>query len=651
MKKHNKKIEPRVITGIIFVTAKATGFVAAEGFKEDIEIGASDLNTALHNDEVRVEITGTFSSGRARGKVVEIMRRAKEEFVGSIEIQEGNYFLSPDDRKCYVDFEISKENLMNATVGDKVQIKMLPWSDINKNPTGTVLKVLGKKGDNTVEMQAIALEKGFHADFPNVVMHEANEIKTREGAIAADEIAKRRDMRGVTTFTIDPADAKDFDDAISFQRLANGRFEIGVHIADVAHFVRPNTALDEEAQRRQFSVYLADRTIPMLPHVLSNDLCSLNPHEDKLAFSAIFEMDARGTVYNRSFKKTIINSTHRFSYEDAEATIRNANAQFHAELTQLNEIAKKLRDKNLAAGSIDFEKNEVKIEVDANGKPTRIYYKSRLDSHKLVEAFMLLANYEVAEFIFRGHEKQHIQNALIYRIHDVPDREKIHQLGIFLKALGYNLVVNKNGSVSSKDINALIQQVTGKAEESLVKTAAMRSMAKAVYSTKNIGHFGLGFKYYTHFTSPIRRYPDLLIHRILAAHVSGTTISDHEIADYARVTQKATEREIAAAEAERESIKLKQVEYMQDFIGNTFEGVISGVTEWGIYISEANTGAEGMVKLRDLKDDYYMLDEKNYRIVGEKTKKIHTLGDTVQFKIMGADPERKTLDFQLISEK
>lgn len=648
MKKNIKNKFSNIVTGTIFITTKAVGFVTAEGFKEDIEIASQDLGTAFHKDEVQVQIVDNFSSGRKRGKITQIIKRTKDTFVGSVEEHEEKYFCIPDDLKCYVDIEIPKENLGFAKIGDKIQVKIVMWNDPAKNPIGAVLKVIGKKGDNSVEMRSIALEKGFDADFPETVTNEANQIKESEKQISKDEFFKRKDMRGVFTFTIDPVDAKDFDDAISFKKLANGNFEIGVHIADVSYYVRQNTALDKEAEKRQFSVYLADRTIPMFPNVLSDDLCSLNPHQDKRAFSAIFEMDNTGKIYNRTFKKTVINSAHRFSYEDAEIAIKNNSAKFHSELVTLNKIAKKLRDKNFALGAIDFETNEVKVEVDANGKPTKIYYKQRLDSHKLVEAFMLLANCEVAEFIFKGHSKQNIKDAIIYRIHEIPDREKIHQLGIFLKALGYHLAINKSGHVNSKDINALIQQVSGKAEESLVKTAAMRSMAKAVYSTKNIGHFGLGFKFYTHFTSPIRRYTDLVIHRILEAHISGTKVSLGEIAAYAKVAQKASDKEIAAAEAERESIKLKQVEYMHNYIGNTFEGIISGVTEWGLYIGEIHTGAEGMVKFRDLKDDYYVLDEKNYRVIGKKTKKTYALGGTVKFKIIGANIERKTLDYQLV---
>ncbi|MEK9175038.1 MAG: RNB domain-containing ribonuclease, partial [Patescibacteria group bacterium] len=413
MKKNTKK-QPKIVIGIIFVTSKANGFVTADGFSEDIEITPKNLGTALHKDEVQVKIIGKFSSGLTHGKVIKILKRAKDIFVGSIEEHNGEYFCIPDDIKCYVDITIDKDNLGLAKAGDKAQIKMILWNDPSKNPVGIVLKVIGKKGDNAVEMQSIALEKGFDTDFPENIIIEANQIKKRECIISKEEIAKRYDMRETLTFTIDPIDAKDFDDAISFKKLGNGNFEIGVHIADVSHYVHLNTVLDIEAERRQFSVYLADRTIPMLPNILSDDLCSLNPHEDKLAFSAIFEINAYGKVYSRIFKKTIINSNHRFSYEDAESTIKDANAQFHFELALLNEIAKKLRAKNFALGAIDFETNEVKVEVDANGKPTKIYYKERLDSHKLVEAFMLLANCEVAEFVFKGHKKQKIRDALIY---------------------------------------------------------------------------------------------------------------------------------------------------------------------------------------------------------------------------------------------
>jgi ribonuclease R len=648
-KADKKDTSPKTITGSIFLTSKATGYVTAEGFKDDIEITPEHLNTALHKDEVRVTITGKFSSGRIRGVVSDIIRRHKERFVGTVErTKSGGYILVPDDRKFYTTIELPEKHRGAVREGDKALVKIIRWQNSKMLPLGAVETVIGRKGDNNTEMHSIALERGFSANFPPEVMAEAEALKRENPLMLETEIPKRRDFRKVLTFTIDPVDAKDFDDAISYLELPNGHVEIGVHIADASHYVRARTALDKEARERQLSVYLADRTIPMLPHILSNDLCSLNPHEDKLTFSAVFEMDKAGQVHKRWFGKTVINSAHRFSYEDAQKAILTPTEKYHHELVNLNEIAKKLQKKKFAAGAINFEKDEVKVEVDSTGKAVRIYKKKRFDAHKLVEEYMLLANREVAEFVFRGHEKMKLRGGLVYRIHDIPDREKVKALGIFVKALGYDLPIASTGKISPRDINALLQQVEGKAEEGLVKTAAIRTMAKAIYSTKNIGHFGLAFEFYSHFTSPIRRYPDTLVHRILAYHLDGRRIPDHEILEYELLCRKATEREIDASEAERESIKMKQVEFMQEQIGKSFDGTISGVTEWGIYVEEKLTGSEGMIKLRDLGDDYYTLDEKNYTVVGEKTKKKYRLGDAIRFKLLAADPEKKTLDFQLV---
>jgi ribonuclease R len=647
-KRNTNKKQPKVLTGVLSVTEKGTGYLVVEGREEDIEIDVGDLNTALNKDTVTAEIVGKFSSGRVRGKVVEIVERAKDTFVGTLEHENERYFCVPDDRKFYKDIEISKESLQGAEVGEKIQVKIDLWDDPAKNPQGSVIKVIGKKGDNSVEMHAIVLEKGFDVEFPEEVLREAEAVKKTKGIISHEEITKRVDMRDVFTFTIDPADAKDFDDAISFKKLESGNFEIGIHIADVSYYVSPNSILDREAQQRQFSVYLADRTIPMLPQILSNDLCSLNPHEDKLVFSAVFLMDKNGQVHKRSFHRSIINSSQRYSYESAEDVLHNKNAEFHHELTTLNGIAKKLRAKNFANGAIDFEKNEIKIEVDDTGRPIRIYHKPHLDTHKLVEEFMLLANYEVAEFIFRNQKKSSHHDALIYRVHDTPNHEKTINLAVFLKAFGYYLKVGRRGEINSKDINTLIQCIRGTPEESLIKTAIMRSLAKAVYSIKNIGHFGLAFRYYTHFTSPIRRYPDLMIHRMLAACLAHTSTGIYDAQESARLCTKASTKEIAAASAERESIKLKQVEFMAVHVGGTFEGIISGVTEWGLFISEIDTEAEGMVRLRDLTDDFYIFDEKNYCVIGKRTKNKYTLGDVVKFKIVAASVERRTLDYQLV---
>lgn len=650
MKKHISKKHSKSLTGVISVTEKGTGYLVVEGRKEDIEIAPEDLCTALNKDTVEGEIIGKFSSGRVRGKVTKIVERAKNTFVGTLEQENGKFFCVPDDRKFYKDIEIFPEALLGAQEGEKIQVRLDTWDDPAKNPLGSVVKVVGKKGDNSVEMHSIVLEKGFDVDFPEDVIREADAIKSHKGVISHEEIATRVDMRGTFTFTIDPADAKDFDDALSFKKLENDNFEIGIHIADVSHFVTPGSALDREAEQRQFSVYLADRTIPMLPHALSNDLCSLNPHEDKLAFSAIFEMDKNGHVYKRTFHRSVIHSDRRYSYESAEDVLHDKNAEFHHELTILNSIAKKMRAKNFANGAIDFEKNEIKIEVDDAGRPVRIYHKPHLETHKLIEEFMLLANYEVAEFMFRNQKKSAHHDALIYRVHDMPNLEKLVNLAVFLKAFGYYLKVGKNGEVSSKDINTLIQAVRATPEESLIKTAIMRSLAKAVYSIKNIGHFGLAFRYYTHFTSPIRRYPDLMVHRMLAACLAHSSTGLYSPTESTRLCTKASVKEVAAASAERESIKLKQVEFMEQHVGGTFEGIISGVTEWGLFVSEMETEAEGMIRLRDLTDDFYVFDEKNYRIVGKKTQKKYTLGDVVKFKIIAASVERRALDYQLVSE-
>ena len=499
-------------------------------------------------------------------------------------------------------------------------------------------------------MEAIVLEKGFRIEFPAEVEREAEKIRGAYKATATTEIAKRRDMRNVTTMTIDPFDAKDFDDAISFVDLGNNTFEIGVHIADVSYFVTPNTPLDHESEKRGLSVYLVDRTIPMLPEILSNDLCSLNANEDKFTFSAVFKMDNQGKVLDEWFGRTVIHSDKRFTYEEANDVIIGKQTGPHKiELLKLNEIAKKLQKANSINGAVNFEKDEVKFELDSAGKPLRVYKKSRLDTHKLVEEFMLLANRAVAKFIFMSQNKNLMGKGKqsVYRIHAKPDKERIENLVTFLKALGFNLK-NKEGAVMSKDINTLLKEVEGTPNEELIKTATIRSMAKAAYSTKNIGHFGLAFTYYTHFTSPIRRYPDLIVHRFLERELKGGKIEQNEYEKFERICLASSELEKKASDAERASIKYKQVEYMQDHIGKEFDGTITGVVEWGIYIEEKETKCEGMIKLRDLGNDFYTLDEKNYTIKGEKTGKKFTLGDTVRFKVVSADLEKRVLDYALV---
>ncbi len=657
----NKKT--KTLTGVIRIAGKGTGFFEHENFEQDLVIETENLNTALNLDEVEIVPLSKLSLGRKTAKVAKIIKRAKFEFVGTLEHENGRLFLIPDDKKIYKDIAITENQTAGAKDNIKALVKITNWTDPKKNPEGKIIKIIGMKGVHDVEMSAIVLEKGFDTEFPPEVETEAEAISKSVLKISSEELSKRRDFRKTLTFTIDPVDAKDFDDAISFKKLANGNFEIGVHIADVSHFVREGSALDREGRKRGFSVYLVDRTIPMLPEALSNNVCSLKPNEDRLTFSAVFEVTENGGVKNRWFGKTVIHSAKRFTYESAQElidapynsqTVVNDDSltvvNLNKTLQTLNAIAKKLRDEKFKKGAIDFEQDEVRFELDENGKPLRIYKKKRLDTHKLVEEYMLLANRSVAEFIFKAREKQRSSEPFIYRIHDLPDRERIANLGIFLKALGYDLTM-KGGNVSAKDLQMLFEKIEGRAEESMIKTAAVRSMAKAIYSTINIGHFGLSFDYYTHFTSPIRRYADLLVHRVLFHHLNGTKIPANEWQSYEKMARENSEQEIAAAEAERNSKKYKQVEYMRERIGQAFEGIISGVTEWGMYIEEKETRCEGMIKLRDLSDDFYTLQEKNYCLVGEKTKKKYSLGDAVKFKVVGADLERRTLDYGLVGSK
>lgn len=648
------------ISGVLSVNTRGVGYLRplekTTKRGEEIEIQNDKLNTALNGDLVVVIPLPSRKGARLAGEVIKIEKRAKRVFAGVLQVVKNDYFLSPDDKKMYADIKINKENVIKmlgpafakAMSGkQKVLVKINQWPKGGK-PEGQIIQVLGAAGEHNTEMESILYEKGFEINFPEAVEAEAQKLEQTEKPIPQTEIAKRRDFRQTLTFTIDPKDAKDFDDAISFKALPNGNYEIGVHIADVSHYVREKSQLDAEAVKREFSVYLVDRTIPMLPEVLSNDICSLNPKEEKLTFSAVFELTKGAKIISRWFGKTIIKSAKRFTYESAQESLTNPQGEFHQELTILNNIAKKLRQEKTAKGAIDFEQEEVAFDLDPTGKPVRIYKKQRLDTHKLVEEYMLLANKEVAEFIFKAYKKTNSDSPFIYRIHDLPDNERITALSIFVKALGYELPVEKKGGVKAKDLQELFLKIEGKAEESMIKTAAVRSMAKAIYSTKNIGHFGLAFEFYTHFTSPIRRYPDLLVHRLLEKHLKNERLPKSEWLKYEKISADATEKEIRAAEAERDSKKYKQIEYMQDKVGQTFAGTITGVTEWGVYVEEKETRAEGMVKIRDLGNDYFILDQKNYCLVGEKTKKKFILGDQVKFKVVSADLDRKTIDCLLV---
>lgn len=637
----------RTIKGVVSVNSKGIGFIEdPENPKaEDLEIAPECLHTALHGDEVEAVSLGKVNKyNRRLAEVTKIVTRNKMRYAGAIEEVGKGFALVPDDKRLYKDIFIPRDKALKAKAGDKVYVQITEWDEKVGYPVGKVIEVIGRHGEHNAEMRAIVLERGLAYDFPAQVMHEAEQIGKTEKKISAAERASRRDFSNVPTFTIDPIDAKDFDDAISFRPVDGGLYEIGVHIADVSHYVREGTALDAEARARGMSIYLVDRTIPMLPEVLSNDLCSLNPNEEKLTFSSVFIMNDKGEVLERWFGKTIIKSWKRFTYEAAQEVLEGKSQEYSKELLKLNEIAKKLKAKKEAAGAIDFETDEVKFQLDETGRPIRIYKKTRKDAHKLVEEFMLLGNREVAHFMWKANEKTNA--AFLYRVHDAPLMEKIDNLTILVKALGYHLPVGKKG-VAVKDLKHLFKQIEGKTEESLIKTAAIRSMAKAVYSTQNIGHYGLAFDYYTHFTSPIRRYADLIVHRLLFRQLTGGKIAQGEISKYQRIADDNSEKEIRAAEAERASIKYKQVEYMREHVGEVFEGTITGVTEWGLYVEEKETKCEGMIKLRDLTDDRYIFNEKQYAVVGERTKKRYSLGDSLKFKIIGADLEKKTLDYTI----
>ena len=644
MTKHKAE---KTLEGPIAINTKGVGFFdigeKRGASKVSIEIQPKNVNRAFNGDIVLISLLGKKIKNRPQGKVEKIIKRAKDEFVGTIDKHDGKIYVIPDDRRMYVDIFLPKEKSVQKNI--KVLVKVINWSIMQ----GKMIKVIGQKGENNAEMESIVLEKGFRIEFPNAVELEAERIHKSYKASFAEEIKKRRDMLGTTTFTIDPFDAKDFDDAISFKDLRDNKYEIGIHIADVSHFVTPGTELDREAEKRGLSVYLVDRTIPMLPEILSNDFCSLNPDEDKLTFSAIFTMTGDGKVLDEWFGRTVIHSNKRFAYEEAQEVIDGKlSGPYQTELRKLREIAQKLEKAKYHGGAINFETEEVKFVLDFKGKPIRVYKKSRLETHKLVEEFMLLANRSVAKFVFMSQNKGFLKGKQsVYRIHAKPDPDRIQDLATFLKALGFDLR-NKEGLVTSKDINTLLKEVEGTPNEELIKTAAIRSMAKAAYSTKNIGHFGLAFSYYTHFTSPIRRYPDLLVHRFLERELSGGKIEQNEFEKFERICLASSELEKKASDAERASIKYKQVEYMQEHIGEEFTGTITGVVEWGIYIEEKETKCEGMIKIRDLGDDYFTLDEKNYTVVGQKTGKKFRLGDTVKFKVVGADLDKRALDYSLV---
>lgn len=631
------------VTGKVDITADGSGYVVPDDeFEKDIYVSARRLHNALHGDQVKVYIFAKKSGRKNEGEVVEIIQRAKTDFIGVIKISERYAFVNIDDKKMLHDIFVPLSDLNGAKNGQKVQVSITEWPEEAKNPIGKVIHILGEQGENNTEMNAILAQFGFPLEFPAAVEKEANDIPE---VVSAAEMEGRKDFRETVTFTIDPADAKDFDDAISFKVLENGNYEIGVHIADVSHYVQPNSELDKEAYSRGTSVYLVDRVIPMLPERLSNGVCSLRPNEDKLCFAAVFELDDKANIHSEWFGRTVIHSNRRFSYEEAQEIIENKEGDHAAEILKLNELAYILRDRKFKAGAISFESTEVKFKLDEAGKPVGVYVKERKDAHKLIEDFMLLANKKVAEFVAKkGKGKQ--KYTFVYRSHDSPNLETLGNFALFAARFGYKVNMKSDKEIA-KSLNFLMEDVEGKKEQNVLTQLAIRSMAKAVYTTKKTSHYGLAFDHYTHFTSPIRRYPDVMVHRLLASYLNGEKSANEEQFEIASSHSSTMEKR--AADAERASIKYKQVEYLENNVGNIFTGIISGVTEWGMYVELIENKCEGMIRLRDIADDFYVLDEKNYCIIGQRKKKKYQLGDEVQVKVKKVDLSKRQIDFTLLS--
>ena len=655
--KYRGKSETKQLVGIIDITQSGQAYVKSDDFPEEICISPSNTNGAMHTDKVKIKLFDKKRrDGRVEGEVVDIVRRGKTEFAGTIHIESRHAFVVPDNKK-FRDFIISKDKTGAAKDGQKVVVKMTGWEDYSDLPNGEVIKVLGEVGNNDTEINAIMVEYGLPYEFPKEVEKIAELLPIK---ITEEEISRRKDFRKITTFTIDPFDAKDFDDALSIRKLENGRWEVGIHIADVSHYVKPNSILDKEAFVRATSVYLVDRVVPMLPEILSNNVCSLRPNEEKLTFSAVFEIDEEAQIKKEWFGRTIINSDRRFTYEEVQDILEGKDGDFKEEIYLLNGLAKKLRAKRMADGSITFEREEVKFNLDEKGNPTGVYFKVMKDSNQLIEDFMLLANRRVAEYVALARKagetekkKSDLRRPFLYRVHASPSPQKIQEFSTFVATFGYRMNSGNNKSISTS-LNQLLKEVQGKPEANMIETLAIRTMAKAIYTTENIGHYGLGFHYYTHFTSPIRRYPDVMAHRLLQFYIDADEFKKiGKPADQNEIEQECkhcSEREKAAAEAERASIKYKQVQFLQDKVGKVFEGIVSGVTEFGFFVELLGNKCEGMVHVRNLRDDRYVFEAERYCMRGMRTGKIISLGDSVSVLIKSADLIKKQIDFELAGE-
>ena len=652
--------------GVVDMASNGNAYVVCEDLDQDVFVPNNLLNKALHGDLVEVYV---FPRRREKleGEITQVIERKRTTFVGVVQMQKNFAFVVPTDRRMYTDIFVPKEDCNGAEDGDKVLVRITQWTSRANSPYGVVEKILGKPGEHNTEIHAILAEYGLPSEFPQEVEAYAQQLDT---TIKEEEIARRRDMRGVLTFTIDPRDAKDFDDALSFRVLEDGNFEVGVHIADVSHYVQPGTILDDEAYQRATSVYLVDRVVPMLPEVLSNFACSLRPEEEKYTFSAIFELSPQAEIRNVWLGRTVIRSDARFAYEEAQAVIEafdtpymevpsdfvmpeeisirpegsyTVSKEIVEAILSLNAMAEILREKRMRAGAISFDKLEVKFFLDENNNPLGVYTKESKEANKLIEEFMLLANRKVAEYASK------LQKTFVYRIHDVPNTEKLLNFATFIKKFGYKIKTEGKNTTVSASINRLLDSIEGKKEQNMIESLAIRSMAKAVYSTNNIGHYGLAMKYYTHFTSPIRRYPDMTVHRLLTRYADPKTSKTIDTTDYDTICKHSSDMEQLAAQAERASIKYKQIEFMTDKIGKVYDGVISGISTWGIYVEIKENKCEGMVYIRDLEDDIYVYDEKNYCIVGRRTKKKYQIGDDVRIKVVRADLVKKYLDFSMVN--